>query len=71
MEHKPKLKHMNERILMVPFNIYEERLDKCNKCYAADKEIGTCKVNGSTFIANVRMRYAMCPMGFWSSYYGS
>lgn len=68
MKEKPILRHMNEKILLAPFRIYEERNSICRECYAYSNE--TCKVSGEPITARSRMKSGACPMGFWSSHYG-
>lgn len=67
---KPRYTHMNEKkVLMVPKYKYDERLDICTQCFSYDD--GICKQSSEapcTLLA--RDKAAMCPLGFWSSYYG-
>lgn len=70
MIKKPRLTHLNEKILMVPFRIYEERSKICSQCYAYNEPDGVCKITGAPASSRTRMKAGSCPMGFWSSYYG-
>lgn len=72
MNKKPRRMHLDERVLRVPLRIYDERIKVCKDCYAyTNDEGGTCKVNGTPVTAKCALKAGSCPMGFWSSYYGS
>lgn len=66
---KPRLTHLDEKILHVPFEKYLERKQICAECYAYSKE-GICKVtNVNIHVAN-KQKSSSCPLGFWSTFYG-
>lgn len=67
---KPRMTHLDENVLNVPFEKYLERKKICNKCYAYDKELGLCKITKIQIGSAMRQKSASCPLGFWSSYYG-
>ncbi len=68
----PRRMHLDERILRVPMKIYDERMAICKKCYAYSTEQGGfCKVVETSCSAKCALKAGACPMGFWSSYYGS
>lgn len=71
MKEKPRLAHHNEKVLLVPFHKYEERISICETCYARDKDTNTCKVSAEPCTARAKVKLGACPQGFWSSYYGS
>lgn len=71
MKTKPRLTHHNERVILVPYYKYEERISICKECYACDSETSFCKVTNEPYTARAKMKSGACPMGFWSSYYGN
>lgn len=71
MNKRPRLMHLDEKVLHVPFEVYEERNNICKKCYAFQETDSKCKIIGEPITARSRMKSGSCPMGFWSSYYGS
>ncbi len=72
MNKKPRRMHLDERVLRVPLKIYDERIAICKNCYAYGKDDnGICKINGVPVTATCALKAGSCPMGFWSSYYGS
>lgn len=70
MIKKPRLMHFNEKVLLVPFRIYEERTEICKTCYAYEEKNGFCKILNQPASARTRVKSGACPMGFWSTYYG-
>jgi hypothetical protein len=71
MKEKPRLTHHNEKVILVPFSKYEERMAICETCYARNKETNVCKLTGEPITARARLKMGACPQGFWSSYYGN
>lgn len=71
MNKKPRQTHLNERILHVPFEIYEARTAICKECYAYQADGGVCKIVNSAIASKTLAKAGSCPMGFWSSHYGS
>ncbi len=72
MNKKPRRMHLDERVLRVPIKIYDERIAICKNCYAYNSDQGgMCKVVGASVSAKCALKAGACPMGFWSSYYGS
>jgi hypothetical protein len=71
MKEKPRMMHLNEKVLYVPFKIYEERLGKCENCYAYREEERKCVIINEPITARARTKAGSCPMGFWSSHYGN
>lgn len=67
MKTKPRLMHLNEQILNVKFEIYEERLNICNNCYA--NKNGLCVIQNVLISTKVRPKSSQCPQGFWTSNY--
>jgi hypothetical protein len=63
--------HHNEKIILVPFSKYEERIAICKNCYAFNQGNGFCKVTNEPCTARAKLKAGMCPQGFWSSYYGN
>ena len=70
MKEKPRLTHHNEKVLLVPFAKYEERIAVCETCYARDSETNICKIIKEPYTARAKLKMGACPQGFWSSYYG-
>lgn len=70
MENKPRRMHLDERILKVPFRIYEQRIAICKKCYAFNSDGDVCKIVNIPVATRTTLKSGSCPMGFWSSYYG-
>lgn len=69
MADKPRLVHMNEKVLEVKFEVYEQRLEKCKNCYAADTEHKVCKILNTPYQGRCRLKAAYCPQSFWTSNY--
>lgn len=71
MKNKPRMMHHNEKVILVPFQKYEERINICETCYARDSEHNVCKITSEPYTARARMKAGACPQGFWTSYYGN
>ncbi len=70
MIKKPRMMHLDERVLRVSMKVYDERMAMCKSCYAYDsKNNGTCKIAGTPVSAKCGLKAGSCPMGFWSSNY--
>lgn len=61
--------HFPDKILLVPVNIRDERLETCKQCpfYKGDN----CTINDKFLPTFVNARVSQCPLGVWSTYYGS
>ena len=67
MKTKPRLVHLDEKILSVKYSIYEERLNICNNCYA--NMDGNCSIQHVHVTQKVKLKASSCPQGFWTSNY--
>lgn len=68
---KPRLTHLDERkVLQVPFTKYEERVSICRQCFAYRQD-ECCDVTNSPTVVLCKQKSAGCPLGYWTSYYGS
>lgn len=69
MKNKIRRTHFPDKILLVPSNIRDERLDTCKNCeFYSDK--GYCRINDKFITSLILARSSHCPLGQWSSYYG-
>jgi hypothetical protein len=71
MKNKPRMMHHNEKVILVPFSKYEERIGICENCYARNTENNFCKIINEPYTSRARIKSGTCPQGFWSSYYGN
>ena len=71
MKEKPRLTHFNEKVILVPFSKYEERVSICETCYAREENTTNCKVLGEPYTARAKLKMGSCPQAFWGSYYGN
>lgn len=68
MDQKIRRTHFPDKLLLVPIHVRDERLEICKKC-PNNKEL-ECIINGKPIYAMVTKRNLMCPLGFWTTYYG-
>jgi hypothetical protein len=61
--------HFPDRLLLVPIHIRDERLAICKPC--PNNKDSHCSTNAKPIYATATKRNGACPMGFWSTYYGS
>jgi hypothetical protein len=61
--------HFPDKILLVPINVRDERLEICKTC--PNNVNSECTINGKPIYAVATKRGLQCPLGFWSTYYGS
>jgi protein-arginine kinase activator protein McsA len=66
---KPRLTHLDEKVLQVPFEKYTERKKICSECYAY-KSDGICDITKININIVSKLKSSGCPLGFWSTYYG-
>ena len=59
------------KILQVPMHKYEERKALCQQCHAFRASDGNCDVINSPILIITKQKAQICPLGYWSSYYGS
>lgn len=70
MNKKPRQMHLDERILRVSMQIYEQRIEICKNCYAYDdRDEGICKIVSTPVSSKCALKAGSCPQGFWSSHY--
>lgn len=71
MIKKPRRMHLDEKILRVSIELYEQRIEICKTCYAFDDTGGggTCKIINVPVVSKCALKSGACPMGFWSSNY--
>jgi hypothetical protein len=69
MESGIRRTHFPDKLLLVPIRVRDERLEICNKC-PNNKNL-ECVVNGKPVYSMVTKKNLMCPLGFWSTHYGS
>jgi hypothetical protein len=61
--------HFPDKILLVPISVRDERLAICNAC--PNNVNLECNIHRKPIYAMIVKKAIMCPLGFWSSYYGS
>jgi hypothetical protein len=61
--------HFPDKVLLVPIHVRDERLEQCKVC--PNNKESMCVVNYKPIYAQATKRSLQCPLGFWSSYYGS
>lgn len=71
MVPKPKIHqrraHFNDRILWVPREIAEQRLEICKNCVSLDQ--WQCELNGFFMPQTTALKTQQCPVGKWDSWY--
>ena len=63
--------HFPDKILLVPPQIREQREQICKNCYFYKEATGMCSINDKFVVTMFNAKTSSCPMGQWSSYYGS
>lgn len=68
---KPPIRrgHFPDRLLLVPIHIRDQRLEICKPC--PNNVNSECIVNAKPIYSIVIKRNIMCPLGHWSTHYGS
>ncbi len=59
--------HFNEKILLVPREVEQKRLEICNNCKSYENY--GCTITGYFMPKTVRNKSQSCPYGKWTSWY--
>ena len=59
--------HFNDRILWVPREIADHRLNACKNCISLDN--WQCELSGFFMPQTVALKTQQCPVGRWNSWY--